>query len=506
MAKGRQQKREAGILLHITSLPGKNATGNFGPEAYKFADFLHRTEQAYWQILPLNQADKRNAYAPYSSLSAFAGNILLISPEILLKEKLIKEIPEQYRKRETDEADFERAEMLINIIMDEVFLRFSTKTDTTTQKEFEQFCEKENYWLHDYALFISLKKKFDHKKWIHWPKKFRNHEKEALSQFEKKYKNHIKKEKLAQFIFFRQWRRLKKYCNNLNIRIFGDIPIYLSYDSADVWSHPDLFRLRKNKKMEVVAGVPPDYFNEKGQLWGMPIFRWDKMKKDKYNWWTQRIRKNLELFDLLRLDHFRGFESFWEVPYGEKTAINGKWVKGPGNDLFKQIAKEFPDMPFVAEDLGDIDKAVYMLRDRYQLPGMKILQFAFGNDVGKSIHAPHNHDYHDIVYTGTNDNNTAKGWYSKETDKTQKESLSQYSGKKIRKRTVHLDLIRMAYSSIGKLVIIPYQDITGLGVRARMNIPSVETGNWKWRTRSKHFSTRNEKKLKELMKTYGRNQ
>ena len=497
-------ERKAGILMHISSLPGKYAIGDFGPEAYRFADFLKRNGQGYWQLLPLNQVNERYGYSPYSPLSAFAGNVYFVSPDLLAEQNLISDLPENCMPSSSGKVNYKIAEQTKEEIIDTAFKRFKDNSFSSLKNDFAEFREKERYWLTDYSFFMTLKKKFNFSNWNEWPKVLRDRDEKALKQFFKENSDEIEREEFAQFIFLKQWKNLKRYCNDKCIKIFGDVPIYINYDSADVWSHPEFFKLKKNKEMKAVAGVPPDYFSESGQLWNMPVFRWDVMKNDGFTWWKNRIKKNLELFDLLRLDHFRGFSAFWEVPAGEVTAINGKWVRGPGAGLFDELKKEFPDMPFVAEDLGQIDQSVYELRDNYDLPGMKVLQFAFGSDTRTSVHIPHNHTYNCIVYTGTHDNNTTKGWFIRETDCVQRKNLKKYLGKKIHNRNCHLQLIRLAYSSVAKLVITPFQDILGLGTDARMNTPSVGNGNWVWRFTKNDLNPKTGNKLRKLVKTFGR--
>ncbi|MBW6501781.1 MAG: malto-oligosyltrehalose synthase [Bacteroidales bacterium] len=496
--------RKAGILMHITSLPGRYPVGDLGPEAYNFADFLRRSGQSYWQILPLNQVYDQGGYSPYSPLSAFAGNICLISPELLAEQNMICELPGKFLPGPSVRVNYRSAERIKEKAIRTAFKNLKKSNSSFFINDFAEFREQENYWLRDYSLFVALRRKFNNLPWNKWPEVFRDREKETLNQFLQDNFEEIEREEFSQFLFLQQWKSLKNYCNDRSIRIFGDMPIYINYDSADVWAHPEFFKLKKNKDMKAVAGVPPDYFSESGQLWNLPVFRWDVMRNEGFTWWKKRLRKNLELFDLLRLDHFRGFSAFWEVPAGEVTAIKGKWVKGPGYGLFDQIMKEFPSMPFVAEDLGHIDRTVYQLRDKYGLPGMRVLQFAFGTDSANSVHILHNHTENSIVYTGTHDNNTIRGWFVDEAGPLNRKNLNNYSGKKAGSSDCHWLLIRLAYSSVAKIAIIPMQDILGLDLTARMNTPSVEAGNWVWRLGGKDLNTTIEKKLIGLVKTFGR--
>ncbi len=501
----KNMERKAGILMHITSLPGKYDIGDLGPEAYKFADFLKRCNQHYWQILPLNQVENGSAYSPYSAISAFSGNTLLISPERLVEQKLIDRSFLNSELQNVDKVNFEAAEKFKNKIIHTAYKNLKNGDFISLEKEFKLFCKNEKYWLHDYALFAVLRQKFQLSVWNEWPDKFRDRDKKALNEFEKNNSDNIEREKFAQFLFSRQWNELKDYCNSQDIKIFGDMPIYVGYNSSDVWSHPELFNLKKNSKlMKTVAGVPPDRFSNDGQLWGLPIFRWDEMKKEGFAWWKERVKKNLELYDLLRLDHFRGFSAYWEVPFGETTARNGKWKKGPAFSLFDELKKEFPSMPFVAEDLGQIDQPVYDLRDKYNMPGMMVLHFAFGGDLGTSTHINHNHPYNSIVYTGTHDNNSSRGWFKHDAGKKARYNIKRYLNKNVFSWNSHTELLRLAYSSVAKLAIIPIQDILGLNSSSRMNIPATATGNWQWRLKQSYLKPKVEKQLNELVNLYGR--
>jgi 4-alpha-glucanotransferase len=497
-------KRKAGILLHITSLPGNYPIGDFGSGAYRFADFLQRSGQSYWQILPLNQVNRIKAYSPYSPLSAFAGNILLISPDLLTEEGLLKRSSMHKIQINRGRVNYRKSEAIKQKIIDEAYVEFSGQKILSLNREFEEFCEREDYWLQDYALFITIKKQHYNLPWNEWPSDLRDREKIALDKFIKQNTANIECEKFAQFIFIRQWKALKNYCNDKGIQIFGDLPIYVDYDSADVWSHPEYFKLRDDKEMLVVAGCPPDYFDKNGQRWGLPIYNWEVLKNNGYEWWKQRIKKNLQLFDLVRIDHFRGFSAFWEIPAADETAKDGKWETGPGKDLFDVLEKEFPSMPFVAEDLGDIDKPVIELRKRYNLPGMRVLMFAFGGDMVNNLHIPHNFSQNSVVYTGTHDNNTVKGWFKKELGRKARKNLSNYLGRNVNAMNCPKAMVRFAYKSVAKLAIIPMQDILGLGMASRMNIPSVETGNWTWRLKKNQIKVKTEKKLRKLSEITGR--
>lgn len=498
-------KRNAGILMHITSFPSAFGIGDLGPEATDFAEFLHQSKQQFWQLLPLNPTGPEQANSPYSSFSSIAGNALLISPQLLAKEGLLvkKELKKFYLPK-TDSVDFKAAKEAKDQLFDLAYQNFCNGGFEELDKEFVGFCNDQAFWLEDFVLYSALKQRHESKAWYEWAEEYKNRVGKTLVQFSIENQNLLQKEKWLQFIFFKQWHQLKDLCHKRSIQLLGDLPFYISYDSADVWSHPELFSLDKNSNMIGVAGVPPDYFNADGQLWGMPVFRWDVMKANNYAWWVQRIRKNRELFDMLRLDHFRAFADFWEVPSAEKIAINGKWKIGPGSDFFKVIQQELGELPFVAEDLGEITEAVYQLRDKFNLPGMKVLQFAFGEDLPTSIHIPHNYPQNCFAYTGTHDNNTMAGWLIKDADPQTVKRLKQYLGRKISEESVHWDVIKLAYSSIAKTVIIPMQDVLGLDEKARMNTPASAEKNWVWRMQPGTINKMLQKKLRKLVLLYNR--
>jgi 4-alpha-glucanotransferase len=350
---------------------------------------------------------------------------------------------------------------------------------------------------------MAIKNHFGGQAWYDWPADLRDREKGRLKEFRKKLKGSIRKEKFLQFVFFQQWETLKLYCKDRNIQFFGDIPFYVGYDSADVWAHPEIFKLKDDKSLKAVAGVPPDYFSETGQLWGMPVFDWKKLKKDNYAWWLDRISHNLEMFGLIRLDHFRAFSAYWEVPAGEKTAINGTWKKGPGKRFFKKLNKKYPDLPIIAEDLGDIDQPVYDLMDRFKMPGMKVLLFAFGEGMPQNTYIPHHHTENAVIYTGTHDNNTSLGWFS-EANKEDQKRLSQYLNRNVTEKNAANHLVRLAMSSVGKLCVIPIQDFLGLGKEAIMNVPSTANGNWLWRMEPDKADGKLARKIKEMLTIYDR--
>jgi len=497
--------RGAGILLHITSLPSPFGIGDLGPGAKAFADYLSSGRQKYWQLLPLSPTGEAQLYSPYSAISSMAGNTLLISPELLADEGLLTraELKKFYLK-ENNKVDYAAAQEIKAKLFNEAYHNFCEGASGELQNKFKGFCVAEADWLNDFALYTVIKQKHQGKPWYEWPEEFKLHNTKSLEEFADRNLEALNEIKWLQFIFFKQCKELKNYCNQLNIQLFGDLPFYVSHDSSDVWANKEIFCLNEEGMISGIAGVPPDYFNDNGQLWGMPVFKWDVLKERNYDWWIKRIKKNMQLYDLLRLDHFRAFSSYWDVPAGEETAKNGEWKPGPGADFFKVIKEEFGKLPFVAEDLGDIDQAVYDLRDEFDLPGMRVLQFAFGDDFAASVHIPHNYTINSIVYTGTHDNNTTAGWYRQEVDSISKKNLKIYSDKKAGKDNSHLVLAKLAYSSVAKLVILPIQDVIGLDESSRMNTPASLDKNWVWRLKPGQLKKKYARKLKNWVKMYNR--
>jgi len=518
------QRRKSGILLHITSLPSPFGIGDLGPGAYWFIDFLHSTGQGVWQILPVCPTSVSSGNSPYSSQSAFAGNPLLISPQLLMEDGyLSREDIEQVVSAKSANNSFHnfsieeskviypQVEALKKNILEKAYLNF--KSQLSRLEEFKIFCEKNAFWLEEYAIFKVLKKKFNFTEWSIWPQKIRDREKTKIESFKRKNFDDLQEEKFIQFLFFSQWEKLKSCCSEKRIQIMGDLPLYINYDSADIWAHPHIFKLDKEKRPVSISGVPPDYFSKKGQLWNNPIYRWDYIKKTGYMWWLERIKHNLSLFHLVRLDHFRGFSGFWEVPAGEKTAQYGKWVKGPGEDFFNTILSHFSFLPLIAEDLGEITPDVHILRDRFGFPGMKVLQFAFSNDQFSKQYMPHNYGENCVAYTGTHDNNTLIGWFFDEPAKTEKNkfliherkrALNYIGRKRADRKDLHWDFIRLLMMSRARLVIFPMQDILGLGSEGRMNIPGSSTGNWEWRILTDQIGETLVEKLKEITLIYER--
>jgi 4-alpha-glucanotransferase len=483
--------RASGVLLHISSLPGPFGCGDFGDNAYLWIDSLAKAKQKYWQILPLNPIDTATQSSPYSSPSAFAGNPLFISPIHLYKEGLLEKNPifsdrtENNLKVHYHEALHTRMPLLY-----EAAQNFKIKGQHLHQA-FHQFCELQSYWLDDYVLFIHKKEAHAYKPWWQWQKT-----EETIDIWDRQY--------IIQFLFYHQWQQLHAYAQSKGIAIIGDIPIYVSHDSADVWSHQSLFDLTKKGIPKHIAGVPPDYFSSTGQSWGNPLYLWKKEKKAVFNWWIKRIHYMLSLYDSIRIDHFRGFASYWVIPYSAHTAIHGKWKKGPGIPLFDAIKKAVPNASIFAEDLGTIDQDVKDLLCKSGAPGMNILQFAFGDDIGIHPYAPHNIEEYSIVYTGTHDNNTTNGWFTSELSKQQQTLIRKYCLCDFDDKDAHKHINRLALSCKAKLAILPLQDILGLYSDARMNTPGTSEGNWQWRAQSSDINYDALKDLHELTVLFGR--
>jgi 4-alpha-glucanotransferase len=386
--------------------------------------------------------------------------------------------------------------------MEKAYQRFNQRGNG--REPFEAFCLENSSWLENFSLFVVLKKRFDGKAWNQWPKELRDRDLKSLKAIEKEYQKQIEKEKFWQYLFFKQWHSLRDYCQKKGVHLVGDIAIYVNLDSADVWANPELFKFDGEKRPLFVSGVPPDYFSKTGQLWGNPVYRWNVLKKSGYRWWVKRIVHNLKLFDVLRIDHFRGLVAYWEVPAGEKTAINGRWVKVPVKDFLNTLNKKFPHLPIVAEDLGVITPDVREVMDHFALPGMKVLMFAFGEDHPMHPYLPHTYKENFLVYTGTHDNNTVRGWFEGEASVDEKRRLFRYLGREVPVEEIHWALIRLAMMSVARWVILPMQDVLGLGAEARMNMPSVAHGNWEWRLLPGQITASVSERLMEITETYGR--
>jgi 4-alpha-glucanotransferase len=493
--------RTSGVLLHPTCFPSRFGIGDLGLEAYRFIDFLRESCQQYWQVLPLGPVGYGNS--PYASYSAMAGNPLLISPDKLVESGLLAEEDFANLPHFPDyKVDFDLVAAIKIPLLKKACQNFQTNSKALQRTEFAGFCQSKSYWLDDYALFMALKDANGGTSWHTWETELVKRDPKALEQAKEKLSGEILYHKFTQYEFFRQWSELKAYANMSRVEIIGDIPIYVAQDSADVWSHSDIFCLDEETfEPALMAGVPPDYFSETGQLWGNPVYDWDSLEKQDFKWWVLRFEAMLDYLDIIRIDHFRGFEAYWAVAKGEETAIDGEWLKAPGEKLFDTIKEKLGKLPIMAEDLGVITPEVEALRDKYEFPGMKILQFAFGSDPGNPF-LPFNIPRNSVVYTGTHDNDTTVGWYDS-ANEWEKQNLHLYLGC-ISPDGVNWDLIRLALTSHANQAIIPLQDILGWDTRTRMNFPGVAEGNWEWRYGENVLTEELSSKLKALTTLCGR--
>jgi 4-alpha-glucanotransferase len=497
------KSRKNGILLHITSLPSPFGVGDLGKGAYAFADFLANSYQTIWQVLPFSPTSPACGNSPYCSFSAFAGDPLIIAPDLLVQDGYISSNDLSLATPfDSTKVDYVNAGEFKERVLSIAYEKFGQMPDA--QSRYENFANGNAHWLDDFALFMSLKHHFSGAPWNQWPSEIRNRTEPALHEWTEKLADRIKREKFTQFLFFQQWSALKSYCNSKKIQIIGDIPIYVSYDSSDVWANSEYFQLDGDKRPVFVAGVPPDYFSETGQLWGNPVYSWDRLKETSYEWWIRRIEHNLQSFDMVRLDHFRGFVAYWEVPATEKTAVNGKWVETPAGEFFQMLQRRFPSIPIIAEDLGIITPEVREIMSEFGFPGMKILLFAFGGDSATNPYIPHNHVENCAVYTGTHDNNTVKGWFVHDATESEKKNLHKYFGREFDENTIAEQLVRSAMMSVAATAVIPLQDFLELGAEARMNTPSVPLGNWEWRVAAEQLTPDLAGKIADLTRVYGR--
>jgi 4-alpha-glucanotransferase len=473
------KQRGSGILLHITSLFSEYGIGDLGPSAFRFVDFLSEAQQSYWQILPLNPTLQEHDNSPYHSVSAFAFNTMFISPDHMVRDGFLKktDIP-AIPALPSGSVDFAAVIPFKETIFSLAYDRFSK--EKTEHVAYDEFCKNHSWWLEDFALFTALNQNYNGTLWSNWPDAIKYREPSALDTMRKALKNVIDKEKFLQYMFYQQWQDLRTYARQKKIRIIGDIPIYVNFHSADVWTHPELFRLDDNLLPLVVSGVPPDYFSKTGQLWNNPLYCWEEHEKEGFSWWIQRIEHNLSLFDYTRIDHFRGFVAYWEISAGEKNAINGRWIPAPGKKLLTRLKNRCVDLPVIAEDLGIITPDVSDLMTGFHLPGMRVLLFAFTDDPAKSPHAPHNLKRNCILYTGTHDNATTRGWLESDATPEERARLFTYLGREIAAEQLPIEFIRLAMMSVADTVIIPMQDMLSLGNNARMNRPGTDEGNWRW--------------------------
>ena len=491
-------ERSSGILLHPTSLPGQFGIGDLGEHAYRFVDLLAECRQKLWQIFPLGPTGYGDS--PYQSFSAFAGNPLLIGLEALVEEGLLNEADLEHEPFDDRRVDYWPVIQCKTAILTKAHRNFLASATSSQKGNFEAFCEKQSSWLDDYALFMALKDAHDGSVWNNWEVDLVTRKPGALNSWRKKLAQEISYQKFIQHLFFEQWHKVKDYANKKGLKVIGDIPIFVAFDSMDAWANPHLFFFDEKGQPDCVAGVPPDYFSATGQLWGNPLYRWDVMKERGYTWWIERFKKTFELVDIVRVDHFRGFAKYWRVPAGESTAIKGSWEPGPGEDLFRTIEEALGKLPIISEDLGVITPDVVELRDAFDFPGMKILQFAF--DSGEdNDYLPHTYDKNCVVYTGTHDNDTTKGWFEKagEEDKHGVRTYLQTSGEDI-----CWDFIHAAWSSVADIAMMPLQDLLELDSKARMNTPSTLGNNWAWRFSWDMIPQEALERLKLFTKIYGR--
>jgi 4-alpha-glucanotransferase len=503
--------RTSGILLHPTSLASPFGIGDFGPEAFRFADQLKEAGQGLWQVLPLGPCGSGDS--PYQSFSAFAGNPLFISPELLVRESYLREDDlSETPGFEGDRVDYESVRAWKFPLLAKAHRGFQRRASAEQRRSFHVFCAEHKSWLEDYALFMALRDQFGSTQgWTNWDKSLARRDPAALKSRRRALKDQIDCQKFQQFEFYRQWDDLRRYCNQRGILIMGDIPIYVSHESSDVWGHPEQFCLDQNGRPTDVSGVPPDYFSNTGQLWGNPIYRWAEMERSGFKWWIERLKGTFRLFDLVRLDHFRGFEAYWSVPATETTAVHGQWVKAPGTKLFRAAKKKLGELRVIAENLGDITPEVEQMRRDFGFPGMAVLQFGFGIESQATTHRPHNFERELFAYTGTHDNDTVMGWWHSEggdsvrsEDEVRKEKTfaRHYFGPS--EEPVNWKLIRTILSSVARVAVMPMQDVLGLGSESRMNMPGMANGNWGWRMKAGAFTPHYRERLRELVEVYER--
>lgn len=492
-------ERSSGIVLHITSLPSIGGIGDFGPAAYAFADFLHQARQSVWQVLPLGPTGWGNS--PYSATSAFAGNPLLISLEVLAEWGWLDRSRFAHLQATSDHVDFTTASAAKMPLLEEAAKNFLDRgaAQGGAWKRFEEFCALKSGWLNDYAYSVVLRNRFG-TAWPGWPEEFRKRSPRALAEVAQQEGQKLAIEQTLQFAFDEQWRNLRRYCAERHIRILGDVAIFVNYDSVDVWTTPEIFQLDENLQPTGVSGVPPDYFSQTGQKWGNPLYRWEEIQLRNFDWWVSRIRRATELYDLVRLDHFRGFEAFWKVPAEAETAVHGEWIKAPGRALFAALRQSLGDVQFIAEDLGLITPEVTALRDEFGMPGMRVLQFGFG-DRGAHMHLPHQLTPNMVIYTGTHDNDTTLGWWQHGASGQEKSAAEDYFGNT---SDIVWQMVRAAAASVAGLCIFPAQDVLGLGSDCRMNTPSRSDGNWTWRMQPGALTPELATKLADLMQVTDR--
>lgn len=494
-------ERSSGILFHPTSLPGKYGIGTLGKEAYAFIDFLKKSRQKLWQIFPLGPTGYGDS--PYQSFSSFAGNPYLIDFDLFIEVHLLSEedLRDVFFGDNEEYIDYGAIYNQKYPLLRKAYENFKSSDNHEMRENLEHFKRENASWLNDYSLYISLKNHFNGLPWNEWAHDIKNREHGAMEHYKNELADDIEYHNFIQFLFFKQWGDVKRYANENGIKIIGDIPIFVAADSSDAWANPEIFLFDEERKPVKVAGVPPDYFSATGQLWGNPLYNWQKLKETNYSWWVERVRANLSTCDIIRIDHFRGFEAYWAVPYGDDTAINGQWEPGPGIDLFNAIKSQLGELPIIAEDLGLMTQGVIDLREATGFPGMKILGFAF--DSGEeNDYLPHTYTKNCVVYTGTHDNDTLIGWFQKA-----KEEDRQFARDYLNSRSddeIHWNAIRGAWSSVANMAISPVQDFLGLGSEARINTPGVAAGNWQWRLRHGVLTDELAERIAKLTKVYSR--
>ena len=494
-------ERSSGILFHPTSLPGKYGIGTLGKEAYAFIDFLKKSKQKLWQIFPLGPTGYGDS--PYQSFSSFAGNPYLIDFDLLIEAHLLSEedLKDIFFGDNEEYIDYGAIYNQKYPLLRKAYENFKSSDNNEMKDSLENFKRENSSWLNDYSLYISLKNHFNGLPWNEWAHDIKNRENSAMQYYKNELADDIEYHNFIQFLFFKQWNDVKRYANENGIKIIGDIPIFVAADSSDAWANPEIFLFDEERKPVKVAGVPPDYFSATGQLWGNPLYNWEKLKETNYSWWVERVRANLSTCDIIRIDHFRGFEAYWAVPYGDDTAINGQWEPGPGIDLFNAIKSQLGELPIIAEDLGLMTQGVIDLREATGFPGMKILGFAF--DSGEeNDYLPHTYTRNCVVYTGTHDNDTLVGWFQKAKEEDRQFARDYLNSKA--DEEIHWDAIRGAWSSVACMAISPVQDFLGLGSEARINTPGVAAGNWQWRLKHGVLTDELAERIAKLTRVYSR--
>ena len=493
--------RASGVLLPIACLPSRFGIGDLGPNAYRFADYLHSAGQRVWQILPLNPTTHTYWHSPYHGASTFACNPLLISPEHLAAEGLLDQDELPPPEFPEGRIDYAAAAQVKQRLLHRVCARFKQRLPN---EDYTRFCAENAAWLDDYTLFAALSARHTGTAWNRWPPEIQQRQPTALARLRAELRDLLEDLKIVQYLFCRQWIELRTYCRKKGVRIFGDLPIYVPFHSADVWAHPQLFKLDDTGSPVAVSGVPPDYFSTDGQLWGHPVYRWDVHRDTRYEWWVLRFARNLALYDHVRIDHFRGLVAYWEVPADEPTAANGKWVQTPAEDFFSELRHRFVCLPVIAEDLGVITADVRETMQRFGFPGMRVLLFGFSEDPATNVNAVHHIPENGVVFTGTHDNNTVKGWFETEASAAEKRRLKLTLGREPAADTLHWDMIRFAMMSPARMCIIPVQDLLGLGPEARINTPGRWEGNWLWRVSPGQFAELPLTQLRELTEAFSR--